>query len=331
MNWAPITHLISQAKRIVLTTHENPDGDGLGSAVAMYYYLKSLKKVCRIILCSPLPAEYSFLNKKNIFSLYSKVKDENWFKKCDLAIIFDVGSFHRIRAVKDELQKNQIKTLNIDHHPYPLAHPFTINAVDTCVAATGVLIYDYFTEVKKIKLSKSMLEGIYTAVMTDTGSFRYSNTDAQCHEIAIAAMKAGVNTSVIYQQVYESKPVRSIKLLAKVIDHLHFENHGRLAWFTIDQNMLKYSGATHADVDGYTDFVRTIKGVEVAVMIFDKGNGICRVNFRSKGKFIINGIAKQFGGGGHKYAAGVVISETKKSVVSKVIAETKKAMNKQYK
>lgn len=329
MDWTPVSELINNANRIMLTTHENPDGDGLGSAAAMYHYLNSIGKECRIINCSALPEEYQFLNKGEIFELFDPQTEDGWFSKCDLAIIFDVGDYERIRGIKKVIEMNGIKTLNIDHHPYPDGHPFTFNAVDTNAAATGVLVYEFLIDYLQYNLTKEMGDGIYTAVMTDTGSFRYSNTNTSCHEIAIACLDAGVETSKIYQQVYETRPTGGVRLLARVIDNIQFEKNGELAWFTIDKSMLDSAGATPKDVDGFTDFVRTIKGVEVALMIFENGSDVCRVNFRSKGKYIINDIAKHFGGGGHKFAAGAVVPGIKEEIIPKIIAETKSSIERQ--
>jgi len=329
MDWTSASKLIDRADHILLTTHENPDGDGLGSASAMYHYLKAEGKDCRIINCSPLPEEYLFLDMDSIFEKYDPDSSNDWFLKCDLAIIFDVGDFDRIREIKNEIINNKIQTLNIDHHPYPNDHPFTYNIVDTSAAATGVLIYDFVVNYRNHSLSRKIGEGIYTAVLTDTGSFRYSNTDAKCHEIAIACLDAGVETSKIYQDIYETRPASGVHLLARVIDNIRYENDGELAWFIIDQSMLNSTGARSKDVDGFTDFVRTIKGVEVSLMIFENVSEKCRVNFRSKGKYVINEIANHFGGGGHKFAAGAVISGTKEDIAQKVVAETKISIEKQ--
>jgi len=329
IDWQQVNAMIAASDRIILTSHENPDGDGLGSEVAIYHHLREEGKDCRIINCSDLPDEYDFLNSDNIIEMYSIDKHDDWVKDCDLAIIFDVGAFNRIRDIKNAIDKYNIKTLNIDHHPHPEDHPFTLNVVDVQAAATGVMVYDYLKEYRQNPLTKKICEGIYTAVMTDTGNFRHSNTNAKCHEIAIECLKKGVETSKIYQRVYETKPQSSIRLLARVIDNVTFESGGELAWFLIDQKMLDAADATSKDVDGFTDFVRSIKGVEVAVMIFENGSDVCRINFRSKGKYVINDVAIHFGGGGHKFAAGAVIKGNKESIIPLVISKTKASLEKQ--
>ena len=331
MEWQQINEMIIASERILLTTHENPDGDGLGSASAMYYHLQEVGKECRIINCSDLPVEYDFLNQNKIFELYDVKEHDEWLEKCDLAIIFDVGDFKRVRGIKDAINRNEIKTINIDHHPHSDDHPFSLNVVDTNAAATGAIVFDYLKMARKKPMTKNMCEGLYTAIMTDTGSFRYSNTDAKCHEIAIECLKAGVETSRIYQRVYETKPQGGVRLLARVIDNITFDSGGELAWFWIDQKMLDAADASSKDVDGFTDFVRSIKGVEVAVMVFENGSDTCRLNFRSKGKYAINDVANHFGGGGHRFAAGAIVKGNKETIIPLVVTETKASLEEQSK
>ena len=331
MEWQQINEMIIASERILLSTHENPDGDGLGSASAMYYHLQEEGKECRIINCSDLPDEYDFLNQDRIFELYDAEEHDEWLTKCDLAIIFDVGDFKRVRGIKDAINRNEIKTINIDHHPHSDDHPFSLNVVDTNAAATGAIVFDYLKMARKKPMTKNMCEGLYTAIMTDTGSFRYSNTDAKCHEIAIECLKAGVETSRIYQRVYETKPQGGVRLLARVIDNITFDSSGELAWFSIDQKMLEAANASSKDVDGFTDFVRSIKGVEVAVMVFENGTNSCRINFRSKGKYAINDVAKYFGGGGHRFAAGAIVKGNKETIIPLVVTETKASLEEQSK
>ena len=158
-----------------------------------------------------------------------------------------------------------------------------------------------------IDFTKDICEGIFSAIMTDTGSFRYSNTNIHCHEIAIECYKAGVDTSYIYQQVYENTTKSRVKLLGTVLHQIHYELDGELAWFIVDNTMMEQCEADKTDVEGFSDFVRTINGVEVALMIMESGKNKCKMNFRSKGKYIVNDIANTLGGGGHPFASGAKI------------------------
>ena len=301
--------ILENVNRVALTTHENPDGDGLGCAAAMYHYFSDIKKECKIMLPSPLPKEYIFLNKGSIFYEYSKEHD-SWLKNVDLVIVFDVGDINRLKKIKNIIDVYNLKTLNIDHHALINSNSFSYNLVDTKAAATGEIVYDILKECFSHPLSKDIAEGIYTAIMTDTGSFKYSNTRIHTHEIAIQCYKAGIKAHHIYQQVYEKSSKNRMKLLGEVLNDLQFDCNGQLSWFTIDKNKMIKCNAKYSAIDGISDFIRTIDGVEVSIMILETQDSKCRVNFRSKGKYIVNGVAKSLGGGGHPLAAGAQINSS---------------------
>lgn len=319
MEWEEVGKKISGAKRILISTHENPDGDGLGSELAMAQYLKRSSVDFKIINTSPLPQEYLFLDKDGLFETYNKEDHSAWIKSADLAIIFDVGNFVRCRKVFEEITENNIDTINIDHHPHPENHPFTLNIVDLNAAATGCMVFDFLKHNMSVPLNKQMLIGIYTAVMTDTGCFRHSNTDEKCHLIAIETLNVGVDTNAIYQRVYENSTKTRIALLGRILTDIHYELDGTLAWFQITKKMLIDAKATKSDVDGFTDFVRSINGVQVALMIFEQLDGTCRINLRGKGKYSVNGIANTLGGGGHRLAAGAIVNGSLPHVKENVI------------
>ena len=326
IDWNQINNIIIKAKTILLTMHENPDGDGLGSATAMYHYLKEVDKDCRIIQVSKLPLEYHYLNDGDIIETFDLDRHGKWIEKVDLVIIFDVGDFKRIRGIKDQIEHHNITTLNIDHHPHPEDHPFTHSVVDLKAASTGDMVYDYIKTVRNGNITKTMAEGIYTAVMTDTGCFRYSNTDSHCHNIAIECIEVGVDTTSLYQRIYESSSQARVALLGNILRDIHYELDGVFAWFVIDQKMMDDAKATNADVEGFSDFVRTIRGVEVAMMVKENADGSCRLNFRSKGKYKINGVASELGGGGHQFAAGAIVNESIGALLSRAVEKTRSAI-----
>ena len=173
-------------------------------------------------------------------------------------------------------------------------------------------MYNKFT-----KLPLNAANGLYCALITDTGSFRYNSTTPECHEMAAHLLNLGVKPYDIYANVYERREVPQIILLSLAINKIKFFEDGEFAMYTITQEMLKNANAKANDVEGFTDFVRSIKGVEVAFMILEQKYDY-RLNFRSRGKYIINDIAKNFGGGGHKLAAGATIlnKDCEKALVS---------------
>ena len=328
-DWSTIKKAIDKAESILLTTHENPDGDGIGSIVAFQHYLDSKNKNYKILLTSHLPDEFKFLDIENKFEKYDEKEHADWLFNVNLAILLDIGNYTRTGQMWDVIQQNGTTIVNIDHHPYPNGHPFSINVADVNASATGELVYEYLKETEPKLLNKNVYEAIYIAIMTDTGSFSYSNTNVICHEIAANAIQSGVDTAKLHQYIYGSSSRARIKLLALIANSINFEHQGRLAWFAITQKMMEDSGAVKDDVDGFTDFVRAIKGVEVSLMIFEHANKTCRINFRSKGFYLVNKVAQFFGGGGHSFAAGAKVDGTLEETISIVVEKTKDIMREQ--
>ena len=317
VNYSKIEQIISENEKIFISTHINPDGDSLGSAFAMYHYLKKIGKDCRIINHSEVPLVYSFLNEKEIFN---EINDENiaFIKNADLGIILDIGDFYRLGEVANVIEGTTIETINIDHHPLTENNFFTHNFINLDASSVGEILYSYFSSLGSDIIDKEMMLGIYSAVLTDTGSFRFSNTNQLSHEIAVHAIKMGINISEIYQNIYENSSVSRIKLLGNVIQKLNFDCNGELLWFSLNNDMVKEVDGTNQDFDGFTDFFRGIQGVEIALMLYDL-KGKVRLSFRSKGKYKVNDVAKKMGGGGHPFAAAALVDGEFSDVKSTVL------------
>ena len=317
VNYSKIEQIISENEKIFISTHINPDGDSIGSAFAMYHYLKNLGKDCRIINHSEVPLVYSFLNEKEIFN---EISDENiaFIKNADLGIILDIGDFYRLGEVANIIESTTVETINIDHHPLTENDFFTHNFINLDASSVGEILYSYFSSLGSDIIDKEMMLGIYSAVLTDTGSFRFSNTNQLSHEIAVDAIKMGINISEIYQNIYENSSVSRIKLLGNVIQKLNFDCNGELLWFSLNNDMVKEVDGTNQDFDGFTDFFRGIQGVEIALMLYDL-KGKVRLSFRSKGKYKVNNVAKKMGGGGHPFAAAALVDGEFSDVKSTVL------------
>ena len=156
IDWKQVDNVISSSNRILLTTHENPDGDGLGSEVAMYHHLCDEKKDVKIINCSITPSMFDYINEDGCIETYDENYHLEWLKKCDLVVVFDVGDFNRTRDIKKVVERLKIPVMNIDHHPHPEKHPFTHNLVDLSAAATGCMVYDYLKVVRENAISKDL-------------------------------------------------------------------------------------------------------------------------------------------------------------------------------
>ena len=189
--------------------------------------------------------------------------------------------------------------------------------IDVKASSVGEILYSFFKEIDH-KISEEMMLGIYVAVLTDTGSFRHSNTTDLCHQVAVDAIQMGLDISRVYQNIYENSSVSRMKLLGNVIQKLNYDCDGELVWFSLNHDMIKEVNGSNQDFDGFTDFFRGIKGVEVSLMLYDLG-GKVRLSFRSKGKYTVSEIAKKMGGGGHPFAAAALVEGEFSDVKSTVL------------
>ncbi|HIO75110.1 MAG TPA: bifunctional oligoribonuclease/PAP phosphatase NrnA, partial [Candidatus Marinimicrobia bacterium] len=310
--WSAVQEILDGAENIIMSTHMNPDGDGLGSQLAMADYLESKGKKFTILNPSPVPEDLYFLSEYADFRHYDRQTQKHILAAADLAIIFDIGDYNRLGHLGEDLEELGIKLLSIDHHPHQEPNGFSHSVHDVTACATGYLIYDFlkYANGSMETISLKAAEGLYVALMTDTGSFRFNNTDAAAHEMAGELIRFGVRPYELYQQVYESAPVEKVKLLGAVLENIHLSAGGKLAWFIVTREMIKEAGASSTHVGGFTDTVRSVKGVEVAVMLHEIADNKTRLNFRSKGRVKIDDLARQFGGGGHPFAAGAVVRQT---------------------
>jgi len=313
--WQALDQAIQAADRILLSTHENPDGDGVGSQLAFYEHLQSLGKECRILNCTEVPTIYEFLDPHDWLEVYDPERDEAWLAACDLAILFDLGNFRRLGAVGQDLYRNNKALAAIDHHPQddfdgPGGNPpYTYLILDYSAPSTGTLVWEYLKTYRSEPLTLTMARALYTALVTDTGSFRYDNTDDQAHLMAIDLLKAGVKPYRVHRQVYEQRERSQVRLLGVLTSNLQYSGDGRIGWCALTQERLAKAGATGKDVDGLSDFIRTIKGVEVAVLLTEADGDKTKVNLRSKGNLAINDVAQRLGGGGHPFASGAFVEQ----------------------
>lgn len=353
LRWKSVDDLIERSRRILCSTHVNADGDGLGSQQAISHFLRDLGKECQILNPSPLPEDYRFMSQYSKFGTYDHRRDADWVRNADLAIIFDIGDFSRLETLGKDLEAFGIPMLSIDHHPHPVSeggparHPQrgaggpdglsggigrdgSIHMVhDVSACATGYLVHEYIKYATRRRgradgLKTEIATGLYVAVMTDTGSFRFSNTSPEAHEMAGELIRHGVDPSWIYEQVYESGPVERIRLMAAALETVKVDHEVGLAWFTVTREMMDKAGAKPEHAGGFTDTVRSIKGVEVAVMIRELSHEECKMNFRSKGRIRIDDLAREFGGGGHPFAAGATLSLPLELAVERVVSTCRK-------
>ncbi len=318
-SWDELLSLINDSKAIVLSTHVNSDGDGLGSQLAFYYYLISLGKDCRIINPTPLPENYKIIDPELIVECYSEDKI-SWIKKVNLAIIFDIGDYRRVCEIGKYIYDN-MPSVSIDHHPSRLDAPFNVELVDCEAPATGYLVWKFFQHVDFSSNSMPLLiaNSLYASIVTDTGSFKYQSTTSDLHLMAAQLIDCGVEGYSIQKAIYEQRKLSQIKLLGKVIALMQFSLNQKVSWVIITQAMILESQGSDDDTEGITDFMRSIDNVEISFLILEKQDGSHRINFRSSGIYTVNDIANSFEGGGHKFAAGASVKGHSSKKIEKLI------------
>ncbi len=307
---------ITAGQRIILTTHVNPDGDGLGSEAAMYEFLSRLGKEVRIYNNSPMPANYQFLNTHGQFTVYRPESHERTLVESDLIVILDISDWERLRDLGRTIRVARVPKICIDHHPAPDGFA-DVNIIDTSASSTGEIVFDAIKFCGG-EITGNVARALYTSIVTDTGSFRFSNTTARAHEIVAELIQAGVRPNEMHQLIYEQQSPSKMRLLGKILEDLRFAEDGRLVWFVITKRMLEQTGASPQDTEGFPDFPRSIAGVEVSLMFLELPENRVKVSLRSKGRVVVNEVAQQFGGGGHPFAAGALIDGGLDDVVGKV-------------
>lgn len=287
---------IKDSSHIGITFHQSPDGDSIGSSLALLQGLRTLGKQAYIISKEEVPSTFSYLLFSGEVGLITEVK-----KETDLLIVLDCGDVKRINAELD-LDSRSYKVINIDHHVSNEKYG-DLNYVNTKAAAVGEIIYDLLLNLK-VKITREIGEAIYTSLLTDTSSFKHSNTTNKTHEVAGALIDCGINFNKIQRRIFENKEFNKVKFFGKVIDTIHLILDGKVAFMEINDKMLQSCNLESVDSSEVIHFGTMISDVEV-VALFKEGKDGVKVSLRSKEFVDVNKIALSFNGGGHVRAAGL--------------------------
>ena len=286
---------IEKADNILLIAHINPDGDALGSSLSLYPILKKMgKKVTVFNATKPLPDYLDFLPN------FEKVTDK-LPKKIDLTISFDCGSFDRLG-----LEEKPSFLINIDHHVSNTNYG-DINLIEPNHASTSQVIYDIL-KANNIEIPTDTAVCIYTALVTDTGSFQYESVNDKVFECAAELVRCGVKPDFVAKMLFQRERLSRLRLLAKAYETIEMCCDGKVAFVEVTKEMMEITGAIKEDTDTIVNSVRAIAPVEVACMLREDDEGI-KISLRSKNYADVSKIAVKYGGGGHIRAAGATIKE----------------------
>jgi phosphoesterase RecJ-like protein len=303
---------LKQCKTILISAHKSPDGDALGSQLALMLALEKTGKTVTAHNLDPVPEIYQFLPHAGRIKTGTPVPG-----RYDACIVVDAdpprtGLFGKTYPA-DVL-------INIDHHiTNPREWPLTW--LDPDASACGEMVYRLVRELGA-PLDRDIALCLYTAIFTDTGSFRYSNTTPESMKIAATLLEAGADPWLVTENVYESFAFKRLKLLGAVLAGMELSPSGRIAWVVVTGELYRQTGTSAEDTDNFVNFVRSVKGVEVAVLFRQTAPEEYKISLRSKGRVDLSGLAQALGGGGHKNAAGGHVKgpldEVKRNVVSEV-------------
>lgn len=297
---------LNAAQTILIFTHTNPDGDALGSAAALCRVLRKMGKEAWILMSEDVPSYIGFMDTEFC------TRDVNCLENHDISICVDCGAYNRFPELANKFDEGKLK-ICVDHHA-------TVDGfgdfyyVDPSAAATCQLIYSLINELgfefkaeeADSLIDKTVAESVYTGINTDTGCFQYSNTSAEVHRIAAEMIGYGVDHAAINVKLHQTVSMTKIKLQSLVLEKAELLNNGRTVISYVTNEMLEEVNAVLEDVEGITEIMRNIEGVEISVLLKEKKEGI-KVSMRAKSYANVREIVSCFGGGGHVKAAGCTL------------------------
>lgn len=315
--------IVSQHRQFLFTTHVDPDGDGIGSELAIARFLQKLGKRTAIVNHSKTPANYEFLDTNKEIISFTPERDREKLLQAEVIFIVDTNQPERLRSMQPFIEQSTAIKIVIDHHldPNRFADHYL---VDEDATSTGEIAYRLLSAIDANLFDSFIARALYTAIMTDTGSFRFPRTDPEIHTIIAQLLEYGADPTDVYAQVYENWPLGRMRLLGEALRGMQTAYDGKLAYIVCTQKMFKDTGTTEVETDNFTNYPMSVKDVVVGILINELASGT-KISFRSKGDIPINELAKEFGGGGHKNAAGArLYNVTLDETITKVLQKTKK-------
>lgn len=304
-------------QRVCITTHVNPDGDGIGSEVGLVHLLRAQGVDAVITNPSPTPPRFSFLFEglPGVDRSGEAVKE---LRRADLIIVLDISDLTRLGMLIETVKNRGVPVACVDHHVSVGVLPPGPRYVDPEAAATGELIYE-LAKANGWPVTEQVARALYVAILTDTGGFRFSNTRARTLRVAADLLEAGVDNEEIYLEVYARAPEGRPRLFAEALQTLVVENEYGLAWVTVPPGAIERLGVSSDDLDGVVEFPRSIQGVRMALLFREISQGRVKVSLRSVGDVDVAAFAKPYGGGGHTKAAGLSLTGSLAEVQATVL------------
>ncbi len=316
---------IKKANNILLTTHRQCDGDGLGSELAMYHGLKKIGKKVRILNVDSTPKKYDFLSPDSYIQYFDGEFDP--IEKCDLALIFDTNDRRLIEPLYQQLEDQCSKIIFVDHHPILTEGPppTSDSIINIRAASTGELAYDILMALN-IPLDEVIARSIYTSLVFDTQLFRYIRNSSKSHQIATELLKYEKNPAEIHRRLFGNFTAPKLKFIAQAMSQVEFFENDKIALLLIKTSDLIKMGLNIDDSRDLVDMIMNVETVEAAAVFREDAPDTFKISLRSKGLFPILSIAENFGGGGHHFASGATIYGKYSDIKAQTLAAMKEKL-----
>ena len=330
---AALKKYLSNPRKIVITTHANPDADALGSSLGLYHFLQNKGHDVQVIVPNSYPDFISWMSGNGEVLNYEKdtITSDQKLESADLLFCLDFSGFNRIKKMREKASSLNCKIGLIDHHLNPEIKA-DFDFWNNKAAATAELVYDLIVDYDDQKaIDKEIAECLYAGIMTDTGSFKHPSTTSKIHRTVAELIDLGADVNKVSRLIYDTNSLDRIRFLGHALaEQLHVDEKARVAYFVFNLDDFKQFRLKQGDTEGLVNYALSIKGIVVAATIIQKENEI-KLSFRSIGDFAVNNFAeKYFGGGGHKNASGgssdLSLKETEekfKSLIEQDILKTR--------
>jgi phosphoesterase RecJ-like protein len=308
------------ARRILLSTHKDPDGDGIGALLALARALRANGVQVEPLLPDDCPARFRFLDVDGLLRVLPKDADRISNDRPDLALILDTHQWALLGRVGELIQKDGIPTVFLDHHPVRDGGRTDVYG-DCDVSSTGELVYRLLVDDLHLPIDTQIGECIYASIAFDTHSFRYVRNSPTPHLVAAELLARGVDAGRVYRHLFASNPVGKIRLLGRILSTVELQEEGRLAIAGLPLAWIREHDVCDDDLRDVVNHLLEVNGVEVAVMLREVDSNVIRISFRSKGRIEIHEAAQRLGGGGHPFAAGAALPGNLDTVRQLVLRE----------
>lgn len=303
-----VKNLLANPKKIAIIPHRSPDGDAMGSTLALYHFLKKLNHQPIVISPNDFPGFLAWLPGSESVLVYENEKESvtKVLQSAELVFTLDFNALHRTGEMEQVLQKLKVPFVMIDHHQKPDNYAL-VTYSDTSIGSTCQMIYEFISSLgKKDLLDKTIATCLYTGIMTDSGSFRYPSTTSTTHRIVADLIDLGVNNSEIHNLVFDDNSFNRLQLLGRALQNMKVFPEYKTAYTTLSQNELDEFHYKKGDTEGFVNYGLTIKGINfAAIFIENRDENSIKISFRSQGEFDVNQFSREnFNGGGHINAAG---------------------------